>query len=94
MNTHGQSSLFEYPSFRRNSFSQLYHILPDCFKGYKDLTSFTQYMLQFAFIFSTEIPLGTFMYMSKSNDPYKYVVMTSMNCKDRCFCISRDIKYC
>jgi hypothetical protein len=27
--THGQSSLFVYPFFRRNSLSQLYHILPD-----------------------------------------------------------------
>jgi hypothetical protein len=50
-------------------------------------------MLRFALIFGTEIPLGTFMYMSESNDPYKYVVTTSINYKDRCFCITRDIKY-
>jgi hypothetical protein len=93
MNTHGQSSLFEYPLFRRNSFSRLYHILPDCFKTYKDLTSFTQYILWFAFVFSTEILSGTFMYMSESNDPYKYAVMTSINCKDICFCIVGDINY-
>jgi hypothetical protein len=93
MNTQGQSSLFEYPFFRRNSLSQLYHIFPDCFNPYKNLTSFTQYMLQFAFVFATEIPSGTFMYMSESNDPYKYAVMTSINCKDRYFCISRDIRY-
>jgi hypothetical protein len=79
MNTQGQSSLFEYPLFRRNSFSQLYHILPDYFKSYKDLTTFTQYMLRFAFIFGTEIPSGTFMYMSESNDPYKYAIMASIN---------------
>jgi hypothetical protein len=93
MNTHGQSSLFEYPLFRRNFFSWLYHILPDCFKLYGDLTSFTQYMLRFAFIFGTEIPSWTFMYISESNEPYKYVVMAFINCKDRCFCIARDIKY-
>jgi hypothetical protein len=33
------------------------------------------------------------MYMSESNDPYKYAVMTSTKCKDRCFCIVRDIRY-
>jgi hypothetical protein len=92
MNTQGQSLLFKYPLFRRNSFSWLYHILPDCFKPYKDLTSFTQYMLWFAFVFDTEIPLGTFMYITKSNDRYKYTVTTSINCKDRCFCVVRDIR--
>jgi hypothetical protein len=50
-------------------------------------------MLQFAFIFIIEIPSGTFMYMSESNDRYKYVVMTSIHYKDRCFQIARDIKY-
>jgi hypothetical protein len=93
MNTQEQSSLFKYPLFRRNSFSRLYHILPNCFKPYRDLPSFTQYMLRFALVFNTEIPQGTFMYMSKSNDPYKYTIMTSINCKDRSFCIARDIKY-
>jgi hypothetical protein len=83
MITNGQFLLFEYPLFRRNFFSRLCHILPDCFKPYKDLTSFTQYMLQFAFIFSTEITSGTFMYMSESNDRYKYAVMTSINYKNR-----------
>jgi hypothetical protein len=33
------------------------------------------------------------MYISESNDPYKYAVTTSINCKDRCFCIARDIRY-
>jgi hypothetical protein len=33
------------------------------------------------------------MYMFESNDSYKYVVTTSINCKDRCFCIARDIRY-
>jgi hypothetical protein len=93
INTQGQSSLFEYPLFRRNYFSLLYHILPDCFKSYKNLTSFTQYMLQFAFVFGTEIMSGTFMYMSEFNDPHKYAVTTSINCKDRCFYIARDIRY-
>jgi hypothetical protein len=93
MNTQGQSSLFEYHLFRRNSFSRLYYILPDCFKPYKGLSSFTQHILRFAFIFGIEIPSGTVMYMSKSNDQYKYVVTTSINYEDRCFCIAKDIRY-
>jgi hypothetical protein len=93
MNTQGQSSLFEHPLFRMNSFSQLYHILLGCFKPYKDLTSFTQYMLRFTFIFGTEISSGTFMYISESNDPYKYAITTSINYKDIYFCIDRDIMY-
>jgi hypothetical protein len=39
------------------------------------------------------IPSRFFMYMSKSSDPYKYAVLTSINYKDRCFCIARDIRY-
>jgi hypothetical protein len=31
--------------------------------------------------------------MSESNDSYKYAVTKSINCKDRCFCIARDIEY-
>jgi hypothetical protein len=50
-------------------------------------------MLWFAFIFGTEIPSWSFMYMPKSNDPYKYAVMTSINYKNRCFCIVRDIRH-
>jgi hypothetical protein len=33
------------------------------------------------------------MYISESNDPYKYAVTISINYKDRCFCIARDIRY-
>jgi hypothetical protein len=33
------------------------------------------------------------MYISKSNDPYKYVITTSINCKDKFFCIASDIRY-
>jgi hypothetical protein len=76
MNTQGQSSLFEYPLFRRNSFSRLYHILPDCFKSYKDLTSFIQYMLRFAFVYGTEIQLGTFIYIYPN-------LMTHINMQSR-----------
>jgi hypothetical protein len=93
MNAHGQSSLFEYHLFMRNFFSRLYHVLPDCFKPYRDLTSFIQYILRFAFVFGIEIPSETFMYMSESNDPYKYVVTISINYKDRCFWIAIDIRY-
>jgi hypothetical protein len=93
MNMHGQSSLLEYPLFRRNSFNRLCHIRTDYFKSYKDLASFTQYMLQFVCTFKTRISSGTFMNISESSDSYKYAVMTSINCKDRWFCIARDIKY-
>jgi hypothetical protein len=37
------------------------------------------------FVFGTDILSGTFMYIFKSNDPYKYVVTTSINYKDRRF---------
>jgi hypothetical protein len=33
------------------------------------------------------------MYISESNDPYKYVVTTSINYIDRRFCIAKEIKY-
>jgi hypothetical protein len=33
------------------------------------------------------------MYISKSNDIYKYAVTTSINDKNICFCIARDIMY-
>jgi hypothetical protein len=67
--THGQSSLFVYPFFRRNLLSQLYHILFDCFKPYNDLLSSTHYLLRLAFGFGIGIPSGTFMYMSESSVP-------------------------
>jgi hypothetical protein len=93
MNTQGPSSLFEYPLFRRNYFSRLCHILPNCFTPYKNLTNFKQYMLRFAFVFGTKILSVIFMYMSEFNDSYKYAITTSINSKDRCFCIARDIRY-
>jgi hypothetical protein len=45
------------------------------------------------FAFGRDITLGTFIYTSESSDPYKYVVMTSINYKDRHFCVARDIRY-
>jgi hypothetical protein len=33
------------------------------------------------------------MYISESNDPYKYALTTSINYKDRCFYIARDIRH-
>jgi hypothetical protein len=44
-------------------------------------------MLLPTFAFGTDIPLGTFMYMSQSSGPYKYEIMTSINCKDRSFAL-------
>jgi hypothetical protein len=57
------------------------------------LLSLTQYMLRHTFAFGTDIPSGTFMYISESSDPYKYVVTTSINCKDRRFLVANDIRY-
>jgi hypothetical protein len=45
------------------------------------------------FAFGINIPSETFMYMSECSDPYKYAVMISINYKDRCFYIVRDIIY-
>jgi hypothetical protein len=99
MNTHGQSSLLSNLCLGGTlsigctvSFSIVSSHF-DYFKSYNDLTSFTQYMWRFACIFGIRIPSGTFMYISESNGPYKYAVTTSINYKDRCFCIARDIKY-
>jgi hypothetical protein len=50
-------------------------------------------MLRFMFVFDIEISSRTFIYMSESNDPYKYAVTTFINYKDRCFCITKDIRY-
>jgi hypothetical protein len=50
-------------------------------------------MLWFVYVFRTEISSEIFMYISESNASYNYAVMTSINCKDRCFWIARDIKY-
>jgi hypothetical protein len=57
------------------------------------LISFTQYMLRLAFIFGIETLSRTFTYISKFNEPYRYAVTTSINCKDRYFCIARNIRY-
>jgi hypothetical protein len=93
MKTHGQSSLFVYPFNFRNSLNRLYHIRADCFKPYNDFCNLTQYMLRFALGFGILIPSRTFMYILESNDPYKYAVITSINCIDRRFCTTSDIKY-
>jgi hypothetical protein len=50
-------------------------------------------MLRHMFAFSIDIPSRTFMHISKSSNPYKYVFTTPINCKDRCFYIVRDIRY-
>jgi hypothetical protein len=50
-------------------------------------------MLRPTFAFGTDISSGTFKYMSESSDPYKYAATISINYKDRCFCIARNIRY-
>jgi hypothetical protein len=93
METQGQSSLFVYPFNLRNSLNRLYHIRPDYFKPYNDFCNLMQYMLRFALLSGIRIPSGTFMYISESSDPYKYAVITSINCIDRWFCTANEIKY-
>jgi hypothetical protein len=82
-----------YPFDLRNSLNRLYHIRPDCFKPYNDLSNLVQYMLRFALLSGTWIPSRTFMYILESSDPYKYVVTMSINCIDRRFCTAKEIKY-
>jgi hypothetical protein len=50
-------------------------------------------MLRPTVAFGTDIPSETFIYISESSDPYKYAVTTSINCKDRRFCVARNIRY-
>jgi hypothetical protein len=50
-------------------------------------------MLRPTFAFGTDIQSGTFMYIPESSNSYKYAVMTSINYKDKHFCIARDIRY-
>ena len=53
---------------------------PDCFNPYKDHCNLIEYMLRGFVLFASGNlnPLGIFMYISLSMDPYKYVVITSM----------------
>jgi hypothetical protein len=50
-------------------------------------------MLRPTFAFGTDIQSWTFMYIPESSDLYKYAVMTSINYKDKHFCVTRDITY-
>lgn len=81
MITHGNIGLFTYLSFIKCSLRRLYHIRPDCYKPYNDLCNFIAHNsmgLEFNFLVILN-PFGILMYMSASNDPYKYVVTTSMS---------------
>ena len=53
---------------------------PDCFNPYKDRCNLIEYMLQVfvLFVLGNLNPLGIFMYISLSMDPYKYVVKIFM----------------
>ena len=77
---HGHIGLLAYPSFNKYSLRRLYHMRPDCFNPYKDLCNLIEHILQgFAFTTSGNVnPLGIYIYMSLSMDPYRYAVMTSM----------------
>jgi hypothetical protein len=50
-------------------------------------------MLCPTFAIGMDILSETFMYMSESSDSYKYAVTTSINYKNRRFCVARDIRY-
>ena len=91
MKMHGHIWLFTYPSFRKYSLRQLYHMSPDCFNPYKDYCNLIEYMLQGFVLFALGNlnPLGIFMYISLSMDPYKYAVITSMR---RIFSLSKTTK--
>ena len=72
--------LFSNPSFNRYSVSRLYHMQPDCFKPYKDLCSLIEDMFRDFELYASGnlYPSGIFMYISLSNDPYRYAVTTSI----------------
>ena len=80
MKMHGHVALFKYPSFSKYSLRRLYHMRLDCFNPYKDHCNLIEYMLQGFVLFASGNlnPLGIFMYISLSMDPYKYAVITSM----------------
>ena len=80
MNIHGHIGLFTYLSFNKYLLRQLYHMRPDCFNPYEDHCSLIEYILQdFELCTSgTFNPFGIFIYMSLSNDPYKYAITTSI----------------
>ena len=53
----------------------------NCFNPYKDLCSLIEYILRDVGLYVLYIlyPSGVFMWISLSNDPYRYVVTTSIN---------------
>jgi len=90
VNIHGQTRLLTYP-FNKYLLRQLYHMCSDYFNPYKDHYSLIEYRLRDfeLYISGTLIPLGIFIYMSLSNDLYKYIVTTSIR---RMFSLSETIK--
>ena len=80
MKMHGHIGLFTCPSFSKYSLRRLYHMCPNCFNPYKDYCNMIEYMLRgfVQFASSNLNPLGIFMYISLSMDPYKYVVKMFM----------------
>ena len=80
MNIRGQTGLLTYASFNNYSLRQLYHIPPDCFNSYEDHSNLIEYRLWDFELCSLGIlnPSEIFVYMSLSNDPYNYIVTTSI----------------
>ena len=70
---HGHIRLFAYPSFNKYSLRQLYHMRPDCFNPYRDRCNLIEHILRgFVLFVSNNLnPLGIFIYMSLSMDPYR-----------------------
>ena len=80
MKKHGQIGLFSNPSFKKYSLRRLYHMRSDCFNLYGDLCSLIEYIFWDVELcaLGTLYPSGIFMYVSLSNDPYRYAMITSI----------------
>ena len=71
--TYEQIGLFAYHSFNKYSLKQLYHMHSYYFNLYRDLCSLIEYMFRgFGLVVLGNLnPLGIFIYMLVSIDPYK-----------------------
>lgn len=71
---------------------RLYYIRPDCLNLHNGCCNFAQYKSQILFISRNFNPFGTFMKILEFNEPYKYVITTSINPIFRFLSLSNPIK--
>ena len=70
---HGHIELFVYPSFNKYSLRRFYRMHPDCFNPYRVRCNLIEHILRGFVLFALGNlnPLGIFIYMSLSMDPYR-----------------------